>query len=477
MSGSVVVLEFNELTPSLMDRFIAEGHLPGFEKLRNESIVCVSDAEEDAPSLEPWIQWVTVHTGLSYAEHGVFNLGDGPGLDAPRIWDLVADSGARAWVCGSMNAAVQSKKTENLYVLPDPWSTDVSPKPEALFNPYFHFVRTYVQEYTRADVPLTKADYLNFARFMITNGLSPKTVFETLRQLTSEKRGASRWRRAAILDRLQWDTFRHFYRQLKPKLSTFFLNSTAHYQHYYWRNMAPSLFELKDTTAHQAQYSDAILFGYKKMDEIVRECMQLVTPDTTIVLCSALGQQPLLKYDDEGGKQIFKVSDLSALMKFAGVEASYEYAPVMAEEFYLIFSEEADARDAESKLKALRMPDGAPVMNVRREGTKLFCGCAIVSMPSAETEISIPRSNQPAPFMKFFYPVEGIKSGAHHPDGILWIRTPERTHSEVNRKVSIREIAPTLLRLCGVRTSHTFSHKPMPEISPLTARSEPAYAH
>ncbi len=72
----VLLLEFNELSPTLMDRFIGEGKLPNFERLRAESHVLVSDAEEEPPRLEPWIQWVTVHTGLSYAEHGVFRLGD-----------------------------------------------------------------------------------------------------------------------------------------------------------------------------------------------------------------------------------------------------------------------------------------------------------------------------------------------------------------------------------------------------------------
>jgi hypothetical protein len=476
MTESVIVLEFNELTPRLMDQFIAEGHLPGFARLRRESIVCVSDAEEAAPSLEPWIQWITVHTGLSYAEHGVFDLGDGPRLDAPRIWDFVADAGERAWVCGSMNAATKSKRKENLYVLPDPWSREVPPHPEALFRPYFNLIRTYVQEYTRDKVPLGKSDYLDFGRFMVANGLSPKTVFATLRQLASERTGPYRWRRAAILDRLQWDIFRHFYRRLKPRLSTFFLNSTAHYQHYYWRNMAPTLFAKKDTDERQAQYADAILFGYKKMDEIVTECMNLA-PDATIVLATALGQQPLLKYEETGGKQIFKVNEIKHLMKFAAIEQAYEYAPVMAEEFTLIFANVADAEDAERRLKALRMPDGAPVMNVRRDETKLFCGCAVITSQDEDAEISTPYSNRPVLFERLFYPIDGVKSGSHHPDGIFWIRTPSRKHLVVDRKISIREMAPTLLKLCGIRTNHPFSRKPMPEIAEADVEPLPMAAN
>jgi hypothetical protein len=65
MDNRVIVLEFNELTPALVDRFIAQGHLPNFARLRAESIVAVTDAEETFPTLEPWIQWVTVHTCLT----------------------------------------------------------------------------------------------------------------------------------------------------------------------------------------------------------------------------------------------------------------------------------------------------------------------------------------------------------------------------------------------------------------------------
>src|SRR5689334_1446285 len=143
MTGSVIVLEFNELTPSLMDRFIGEASLPAFERVRRESIVCISDAEEEPPFLEPWIQWVTVHTGLSCAEHNVRDLDDGPKLRVPRVWDLVSDAGKSIWICGSMNAGIQRRSSRDLF-LPDPWTTVAEPHPQELFRPYYHFVRSYV---------------------------------------------------------------------------------------------------------------------------------------------------------------------------------------------------------------------------------------------------------------------------------------------------------------------------------------------
>src|SRR5688572_2600541 len=99
----LILAEFNELSPVLMDKFIAAGKLPNFERLRRESEAYLTAAGEEQDDLEPWIQWVTVHSGLTYSEHGIRDLGDGYKLDRKNVWDLLSDAGKRVWVCGSMN--------------------------------------------------------------------------------------------------------------------------------------------------------------------------------------------------------------------------------------------------------------------------------------------------------------------------------------------------------------------------------------
>lgn len=433
-----------------MDRFITQGHLPAFKKLRDQSIVCISDADEKAPELEPWIQWVTLHTGLPYEDHRVFDLGDGVDLKAKRTWDVVADAGLRAWVCGSMNSAVNTDKPDNLYILPDPWSPGMDPHPSKMFMSFFHVVRSYVQEYTRDKPPITRADFARFGAFMVQNGLSAKTVTAAMQQLLGERfHPGSRWRRAAILDRLQWDIFRQFHRKIRPAFSTLFLNSTAHYQHYYWRNMDPEAFSLRDSSERQTEYQDAILFGYKCMDKIVAECMDFA-PDATIVLATALSQQPLAKYDGLGGKQIFKVTDINRLAKLAGVSAPFDYAPVMAEQFHMIFKTQAEAKQALEALEALRTSEREQIMYVRLEGDRIFGGCQITATPSDTVTVVSGVSNETPNFSDLFYPVDGLKSGHHHPDGILWFRLPSSQHRVIERKIPIQEIAATLVELCGV---------------------------
>jgi hypothetical protein len=474
MTSPVIVLEFNELTPELINRFIDEGDLPAFARLRAESLVCITDAEERAPNLEPWIQWVTVHTGLTYAQHRVFLLGEGAGLAAPRVWDVVADAGKRAWVCGSMNAGVTAQRRENVYLLPDPWSAEIKPSPPGFFEAYFNFVRTQVQEYTRDKTPLGPVDYFRFVRFMVSAGLSPRTVTDIIRQLAGELERGTRWRRAPILDRLQWDVFRHVYRRLRPAFSTFFVNSTAHFQHFYWRDMEPQKFVFPPEDARDVGAADAIRFGYQRMDRIVRECLALAGDDATVVLCTALSGQPLLKYEAEGGKQIIRVAEIERLLAYLGVDCAPQFAPVMSEEFHLLFGSEADALDAEARLTSLQTTAGDQVLAVTRQGADLLCGVKLLAMPGAETKVTSRFSNRPEQFAALFYPAQGAKSGMHHPDGVLWIRTPARRHRTVTRKVPLREVAPTLLALTGLATDHRFPSPPMPELASGADKQEKA---
>jgi len=446
---SIVLLEFNELSPTLITDFIAQGYLPNFKRLRDESQVWVTDAEEAAPNLEPWIQWVTVHSGLSYDEHGIFHLGDGDKLKVKCLWDIASEAGLPVWVCGSMN--VRYDTPINGAVLPDPWSLHTRPYPDDVFAPYFNFVQRNVQEYTNDHVPLSKADYAKFLQFMATHGLSPATVTAIVRQLATERKtGKFRWKRATILDRLQWDVFKAFYKKIDPVFSTFFLNSTAHFQHMHWRNMDPEPFKKKPTAEEQREFEDAILYGYREMDRIVGDAMRLVGDKGIVILASALGQQPCLIYEDIGGKTFYRPRVFEKLLEYAGVRGPYTIAPVMAEEFHIYFDNAAAAQEAAQKLGALTVGD-RPALGVSvQDETSVFAGCRIFDQLDHEVLLHRGPGQEAWPFFRVFYQVEGLKSGMHHPDGILWMRIPKvapHTHQE---KVPLRDLPPTILEFMGL---------------------------
>jgi hypothetical protein len=443
---SVILIEFNELSPSLMQRFMSQGRLPSFQRLYEESQIFVTDAEEEPPYLEPWIQWVTVHSGMPYRQHEVFHLSDGYKLPHDCVWDVLSKAGRRVWVCGSMN--LRYSLPVNGWVLPDPWAVDAMPHPEELV-PYHRFVRTSVMEHTRDHVPLSKGDYWKFLTFMTRHGLSPSTVAAIVRQLGSEGSGKSRWKRAAILDRLQFDLFHRTYRRLKPDFATFFSNSTAHFQHMYWRNMEPGLFKKKPTAEEQAEFGSAVSFGYQRMDDLIGGFLKLAGPETTLVLCSALSQQPCLKYEEQGGKTFYRPSDFEAFLSFAGIGAPHTVSPLMSEEFHLHFRDGGDAAAAARRLAALRL-ENRQVMHVHQDGGEISAGCIIHDHVPREALLHAEGGARARKFFELFYQADGLKSGMHHSDGILWIRYPNRQHAVHAQSVPLTSIAPTVLRNLSV---------------------------
>ena len=235
----VLLLEFNELCPALMDAFISAGRLPHFARLREQSLVYTTDAGEPQSNLEPWILWVNVHTGVGQSEHGVVNLGESTMVAHESTWEAVLRHGGTVWICGSMNASYQSLLSGAH--LPDPWSVGEAAQPAEL-DVFYQFVRANVQEHTNARVPLTAADYLRFVRFVVAHGLSLRTIQAVVQQLVHERIRGDRWRRASVLDRMTWGVFRWYYRKMQPTLSSLFLNRTEFNQHRFWRNMQPEVF-------------------------------------------------------------------------------------------------------------------------------------------------------------------------------------------------------------------------------------------
>lgn len=456
---SVIFVEFNELSPVLVEQYIREGQLPNFRRLYEESHVYTTDAGEQAPYLNPWIQWVTVHTGLTYAEHQIFHLGEAHKLKVKRTWDMVSDAGMPVWVCGTMNSYHVSKL--NGYFLPDPWATEIAPQPESL-DPYFRFVRMNVLEHSNNHVPLVWRDYAKFFGFMTTHGLSGSTVRAGMRQVLSERNGRNRWKRAVILDKLQFDMFRSVYRKIKPRLSTFFSNSTAHFQHYYWRHMNPQAFAIKPTSQELEEYKTAILVGYQEMDKLLGAFLELAGDHATVVFCTALSQQPCLIYEDQGGKVVYRPNDFEALLNLAGVSRPHSVAPVMAEEFHVRFEKEADAADAAERLRALSVGQHSALrVEVRDAG--IFAGCAFKTQLPQEATLCLKGSDRAVPFFDIFYRLyDTPKSGMHHPDGMLWIRKADRSHRVYDAKVSLTSIAPTILDLLSVPRAEFMRGLPLP---------------
>ena len=446
----LVTLEFNELCPSLLTRWMAEGLLPNFAALHAASEVWVTAPDvDDAALLEPWIQWYSIHTGLPYDTHRVFHLTDGAKAGHRDVFAMLRDAGRSVASFASMNVAPFAG--EDALYLGDPWTEQGDAHPPA-YNAYNRFVSSQVREYSNASQGLGAADYLRFGAFMASHGLSADTVRRIAAQLAAEKTGDARlsWKRVQLLDQLQFDVFRAAWRQRRPDFATFFSNSVAHVQHSYWRHMDPDAFTVRPDAGELAVYGHAVRDAYIATDRLLGRFRKLAAAEgITLMFATALSQQPFLRHEETGGQHFYRLHDVTAFLKDAAI-AFAEVKPTMTHQYMLRCADPAARDAAKATLAGYRLADGRQVFGfppVEGDPAQLYFGCQISSATPSDTVV-LDGAGREVGFGSLFYRIAAIKSGRHHPDGCLWIQSPRpRVHGA---KASILDILPTQLAMLGV---------------------------
>jgi hypothetical protein len=450
MAGEPIILvEFNELCPTLINRWIASGDLPNFARLRASCTVYVTEADElQAPYLQPWIQWYSLHTGVPFREHRVFQLSEGANREFPDLWQLLIGQGHRVMNFSSMNCR-QFSAPGSVY-LPDPWNDKQHAFPSKL-ETFRTFLAKAVQE--QAATPWTVTEVLRAGAFLLANGLRPATVLAAIKQLVAERTSdvPTRWRRVRILDLILLDVFLHLYRDYRPQFATYFSNSTAHLQHAYWRFLEPQHFSEPVSDADRRAYGQAVKFGYRSMDEQLGRIMRAAERvGARIMFATALSQQAYLAYEGRGGRHYYRPTDLKDLLRRLSVHPK-SIQPIMAHQYILEFESERERKAAEAALTCPTV-NGKQLFDVANGETpdKLIFGSQVYAALPPDTKVkwSADPADAGESFFAHFRELEATKSGCHHPDGCFWIQTG--AHRSAEEKISILDVAPTILRHFGV---------------------------
>jgi len=440
MNKNLICLEFNELCDNLMAEFIDSGELPNFERFKNASIVYTTDAEANGSALNPWVQWVTVHTGISHDTHGVARLNEGEKAAGSFIWDKLSRDGLSSWICGSMNTSYQSDFKGNL--LPDPWAESIRPYPPGKFDAYHDYVSQSVIGHSSD----SKVSPYSFIAFLLKSRVRLDTIYKLVCQLVHERINPEiKWKRASLLDLIQYDIFRNVFVKDSPNFSTFFLNSTAHYQHHYWAEMR----KLNDSsTVHKSKrgVGTSILHGYKTMDNILGKAMQLAKEkNADILFCTGLSQVEYVA-SEEGQRHYYRIHSFDKLVEKFDCCKSAQYSPVMAEQFHLSFSSESEAEKCAEFLKAVEMEDNSAfhagsssnsVFLITTKGNKVYAQCACTKRVKQGARYVIRKTGEVCDFGEMFYRMPDVKSGKHDPLGMLWIYEAGKSHEIINEPVKL----------------------------------------
>ena len=437
----LIFIEFNELSASLLAKFMAAGDLPNFKRFYDASTVYTTTAGDDP--LEPWVQWPSVHCGVPYREHRALHLGDGAHITQKAIGTVLSESGITVGIFGMMNG---NYNRPNGYHVPDPWDAVHEPHPREL-RVFFDFVCSpSAREYARLAT--------RFARHARVCGLYGTPRFVGIdgrrgREATARRATATRYdvEARAILDLLQYDVFRFLNRKHRVRFASFFSNSTAHLQHYFWRNMAPEGFEEPPSAEADESLRGAVRFGYRSMDRLLGRMMNDY-PDHRLVICTGLSQEPWF----ETTKCTYRPIDFARFLRFAGVSESVRVLPVMAEKFRVECDSESIASAVGDALARLRFK-GAALMHADVANTTVFAGCNVIDADPELVAERVHCGTSSAVFGELLYRITAMNSGRHVPEGSLWVR--DGAHSVRESVMPLANIAPMMLEYFAVEAPST----------------------
>jgi hypothetical protein len=400
MPAPVLLVELNEVNFAYVREYAARGHLPVLQALISRHGLAETTSEEVHEHLEPWIQWVTAHTGRTFAQHGIFRLGDIVNADIPQIWEQLEAEGLRVGAVSPMNA--KNRLKSSAFFVPDPWTSTRVDAPRVLERLY-RGVAEAVNENARGRISPKSA-------FGLLGGLlayaSPSRYADYLR-MTFGSLGRP-WRRAMFLDLLLSDVFERETRRTRPDFASLFLNAAAHIQHHYLFCAQPYSGPHRNPDWYVAPGQDPVLEVYRLYDGIVGR-LQRNFPHARIMLATGLHQvahEHLTFY--------WRLSRHAEFLQGLGAPFQ-EVFPRMSRDFLVTCATEEDARTTGALLKSAVANDGVPLFEVDNRGRDLFVMLTYPGDIGQSFEFTV--GNRKITGLRDAVSFVALKNGEHHGTG------------------------------------------------------------
>lgn len=361
MARQLLFLEFNEINFESVGFYAERGFLPNIRKLLENNGWATTTSEQRYEQIEPWIQWVTAHTGKTLAEHGVFRLGDITKHELPQVWEYLEARGLRVGAVGPMNA--KYRLSDPAFFIPDFWTKTKLSAPRSLARLH-EAVAQAVSDNAEARLTLQSAAALlgglvayaapsNYSRYF---WLAASSVVKS-------------WRRAILLDLLLSDVFLRLVRGRSPDFATLFLNAGAHIQHHYLFSAQCYQGSCRNPAWYLSPGIDPILEVYRTYDRILG-AVQAAFPAARIMIATGLHQEP-----HGEGTYYWRLRSHAGFLERIGVPFA-RVEPRMSRDFLVVCRSAHEALQAQARLASATARDGAPLFQVDNRGTDLFATLA-----------------------------------------------------------------------------------------------------
>lgn len=232
----MLLLELNEFNRDLLRAIADRDSLPALQQVQSWSATQLQTQDTyDSGFLEPWVQWVSIHTGAPSREHQIKNLGDVPALGLEQVWQRWSRCGDAAVVWGVMNGDRRAARTCKVFI-PDPWTFTEAPYPST-YDGLIELPRYLAKNYL--DVSKTKcaAEAFRLLRTLISR-MDRRDFIDGLSILLEGLRlfGTKHIVFIVTFEYLSAMAFLRALKEVQPDKAIVFLNMFAHAQHHYWKN-------------------------------------------------------------------------------------------------------------------------------------------------------------------------------------------------------------------------------------------------
>lgn len=301
---NVLIVELNEFSTDLIQHAIKQYPLPNLAKVWGFSKTTYQCPDRyNSGYLEPWVQWVSIHSGTPASQHRIKHLGDVPDLSFKQCWEVLSEHNVSMGVWGVMNGACQSANKVSFF-LPDPWTFTEDARPAALNN-LLDLPRYVAKNYQHLSKMTMVKKAWKLLSFIATSGQG-KAIFKEVLALGKAllKHGKHHFVFISFFDYIQTRLFSEYKKKYNPKVSILFLNSLAHIQHHHWR-------EGEDTVTPQIRH------GLEQLDRVFGFLFETF-PQDAIVVHNGLSQ---MNTNHEKPWVLYRQKDPAGFLKALNIPA------------------------------------------------------------------------------------------------------------------------------------------------------------
>ena len=405
MKNKTILLGLNEINFDYIKFYVNQGLLPNFKKIFEIQPPIETVSENDYELLEPWVQWVTIHSGKSYKKHNIFRLGDI--VNNPELSQIFEELEAEGLSVGAVSPFNAENRLKNpSFFVPDPW-TKTNPSGNWIVKALYQAVHQSVNDNAKSKLNLKSMISLALGLLLY---VPISRWFHYVKTVSKAKNPGAK---AIILDSLLADVHLSLWEKHKPDFSNLFLNSGAHIQHHYLFNSKAYQGNLKNPDWYCPKGFDPLIHILSEYDYQLGKLLNL--SNVKLIIATGLHQQP--------HKHLTFYWRLKEHVKFAemiGIKNFSEILPRMSRDFLVKFEEDSDALNAENLLNSFyASKDDNKIFEVDNRGTSLFVELVYPNDIDDNDSIYSRESNLKLENFKSYLSFVAIKNGEHNGIGYV----------------------------------------------------------